>query len=112
MPLFRKKPVIIEAVQFDDVMFERSGSFNVLFGTEEDLPKWLRDALVDERVFPVSDEPPQLVVKTLEGDHIASPGDWIIRGVKGELYPCKPEIFAMTYDPVDEQDIEVTGVAI
>ena len=43
-------------------------------------------------------------VPTLEGDHIASPGDWIIRGVKGELYPCKPDIFAMTYDPVNEED--------
>jgi hypothetical protein len=42
----------------------------------------------------------------------AAEGDWIIRGVKGEIYPCKPDIFAMTYEPVDEQDVEVTGVAI
>lgn len=41
----------------------------------------------------------QLWIKTLEGGHIASPGDWIIRGVKGEFYPCKPDIFASTYDP-------------
>ena len=112
MAHFRKKPVIIEAVQFEDVTFGRSGNYSIFFGTQEDLPKWLRDALIDERVLPVSDEPPQLVVKTLEGEHFASPGDWIIRGVKGELYPCKPEIFAMTYDPVDEQDVEITGAAI
>ena len=36
---------------------------------------------------------------TVEGDHTALPGDWIIRGVKGEFYPCKPDIFAATYEP-------------
>ena len=40
-----------------------------------------------------------LVIPTLEGDHLAEPGDWIIKGVKGEFYPCKPDIFAATYDP-------------
>jgi hypothetical protein len=39
-------------------------------------------------------------VKTLEGEHIASKGDWIIKGVAGEFYPCKPDIFAATYDAV------------
>jgi hypothetical protein len=39
-------------------------------------------------------------IKTLEGHHEVSPGDWIITGVKGERYPCKPDIFAATYDPV------------
>lgn len=38
-------------------------------------------------------------IPTLEGDHIANIGDWIIKGVKGEFYPCKPDIFAATYDP-------------
>ena len=42
------------------------------------------------------------IVKTLEGEHIASPGDWIITGVKGERYPCKPDIFASTYEAVEE----------
>lgn len=42
----------------------------------------------------------QLWIGTLEGNMIASAGDWIIRGVKGELYPCKPDIFAATYEPV------------
>ena len=43
-----------------------------------------------------------IVIGTLEGDHLASQGDWIIRGVKGELYPCKPEIFAATYEPAEK----------
>lgn len=45
-------------------------------------------------------------IDTLEGGHIVCPGDWIITGVKGELYPCKPEIFAATYEPVREKDGE------
>lgn len=40
-----------------------------------------------------------MVIPTLEGDHLANVGDWIIKGVKGEFYPCKPDIFAATYDP-------------
>ena len=43
-----------------------------------------------------------LVIPTLEGDMTASPGDWIIKGIEGELYPCKPDIFAATYEPVVE----------
>jgi hypothetical protein len=42
-----------------------------------------------------------LEIETLEGTHIASPGDYIIKGIKGEFYPCKPDIFRMTYEPAD-----------
>lgn len=42
-------------------------------------------------------------ISTLEGDMHAAPGDWIIRGLNGELYPCKPDIFEKTYEPVDEE---------
>jgi hypothetical protein len=41
-----------------------------------------------------------VVIATLEGDMTASPGDWIIKGVKGEFYPCKPDIFEATYEPL------------
>ena len=41
------------------------------------------------------------IVHTLEGDHRGDPGDWLITGVKGERYPCKPDIFEMTYEPAD-----------
>lgn len=44
----------------------------------------------------------QLIIHTLEGDMIAEPGDWIITGVKGERYPCKPDIFEATYERVEE----------
>lgn len=43
----------------------------------------------------------KMVIHTLEGDHHASVGDWIITGVKGEQYPCKPDIFDKTYEPVE-----------
>ena len=112
MPLFRKKPVMIEAMQFEGVSFAGNGHYSIEFNTTESLPKWLRDAMMDGNIVPDIVEEGGLIVKTLEGRHIATPGDWIIRGVKGEIYPCKPDIFAMTYDPVDEQDVEVTGVAI
>ena len=42
------------------------------------------------------------IIQTLEGDHLARKGDWIIRGVHGEFYPCKPDIFAKTYEPAEE----------
>jgi hypothetical protein len=41
-----------------------------------------------------------LIIKTLEGDHVISPGDFLIKGIQGELYPCKPDIFEATYEPV------------
>ncbi len=44
----------------------------------------------------------EMVISTLEGDMIASPGDWIITGVNGEQYPCKPDIFEKTYEPVND----------
>jgi hypothetical protein len=43
------------------------------------------------------------IIKTLEGEMTVSPGDWIIQGVNGELYPCKPDIFEKTYEPVEER---------
>ncbi len=79
--LYRKKPVVIEAVLYD-------GEFPLDF---------LGD---DEHVRKSPDGDGSLVIYTLEGAMKASVGDWIIRGVKGELYPCKPDIFAATYEAV------------
>lgn len=87
MNQFRKKPVVIEAVQY-----EGGGNF-----ANREVPNWIWQALERGTVFNKGGE---MVIKTLEGEHIASPGDWIIRGVKGELYPCKPDIFEATYDVV------------
>lgn len=83
---FRKKPVVIEAMQFND------GNKNQVFNwvTCNTYPDW--DASGN----------PVLKIQTLEGDMIAQLGDWIIKGVKGEFYPCKADIFAATYEPADD----------
>ncbi len=92
MARYRKKPVVIEAVQFR--------GFNEENGQVElsEKPDWLTAEFGNEAIF--FDEPNTLTIKTLEGNMIASVGDWIIRGVSGELYPCKPDIFQKTYEPV------------
>lgn len=86
MPKFRKKPVEIDAVQWNGVGFNLA-----------DLPAWFADAYGQRQIDRAEDK---LHIVTLEGVMTASPGDWIIRGVKGEIYPCKPDIFVATYDPV------------
>ena len=84
MAQYRKKPVIIDAVQY--------------LNTKEGLAKVLR--FVNLPIVGVF--PDHLTIKTLEGTMRAEPYDWIIRGVKGEYYPCKPDIFEATYEAVDE----------
>ena len=85
MAKFRKKPVVIEAY--------------CLMGNME-RPDWLHKAMHDGSVR--FEDGGVGFIQTLEGEMRAEPTDWIIRGVKGELYPCKPDIFAATYEPVDE----------
>lgn len=63
----------------------------------EFLPKWFIDGMYDGTIT-LHNDPPSAEIETLEGRHHASCGDYIIRGVKGEIYPCKPDIFAMTYE--------------
>lgn len=82
---FRKKPVVIEA-------------FQLRAYTDEMPPDWFIDKFGDGGSFhPRIDG--SMDIQTLEGDMHASAGDWIIKGVKGEFYPCKPDIFAATYEP-------------
>lgn len=93
---FRKKPVVIEAFQ----MTEARRWDNT------DWPEWLNRAWNGEEGAPgtmqvANPGASALVIVTLEGRHNVSWGDWIIRGVKGELYPCKPDIFEATYEAVD-----------
>jgi hypothetical protein len=64
------------------------------------MPDWLADAVASGRIRPHGRGGAQ--IETLEGLLTASPGDWIIRGVKGELYSCKPDVFALTYDSVED----------
>jgi len=112
MAFYRKRPVVIEAVRFDHLDVAENGCHSIHFDTEDALPDWLRAALVDEKVFVAASDIDYLYVKTSEGWMEASPGDWIICGVKGELYPCKPDIFALTYEPAPQPEDDVTGVAI
>lgn len=89
MPLFRKKPVVIEAVQFD-------GSSS---GVGE-IQRWMETGEYRQGEVRTRDCGRTFTIPTLEGKHIAIPGDWIIKGVAGEFYPCKPEIFSATYEAV------------
>lgn len=82
MPFFTKKPVTIEARQYDGSLAKA-----------EALIDWI-EAHGGRARYSIS----QFFVDTLEGTHEATPGDWIIKGVKGEFYPCKPDIFELTYD--------------
>lgn len=87
---FRKKPVAIEARQF-----ETNNAPN------DDHMDSLRDWINNEGGMARHDST-DIFIHTLEGEMRASVGDWIIKGVKGEFYPCKPDIFAATYEPVEE----------
>lgn len=96
---FRKKPVVIEAEQW--VIGNRSVVLRFLGGTGEERSY---DETETFRIDPNQIDH-GLIIKTLEGNHMASIGDWIIKGVKGEFYPCKPDIFTATYEPVKADPI-------
>ena len=88
---FRKKPVEIEAYQYD--------------GTHYGLNKICRefwDMLVYTEINVFTDKVKTFEIETLEGNHVVSEGDWVIKGIKGEYYACKPDIFKLTYEPIEE----------
>jgi hypothetical protein len=94
---YRKKPVVVEAFQMTR---ERRWD-------NQDWPSWLNLAWQGEpgegTVWIDPDDPKReaLVCGTLEGVHRISWGDWIIKGIKGEIYPCKPDIFEATYEQAE-----------
>jgi len=91
MPKYRKKPVVIEAYLLSgDSMWD---------DPDANLPEWLQEAIEKGVVYYKAGG---TYIYTLEGDLHAEHGDWIIQGVKGELYPCKPDIFEATYEEVSE----------
>ena len=101
---FRKKPVVIEAVKVTAADWNGETFDGCPFN---EMPKWLYEALQNGTlsVMPFGGaDYARWVIKTLEdgpngeAKHIADPGDWIIRGIQGELYPCKPDIFEQTYE--------------
>lgn len=84
---FKKKPVVIEAIQYQP--HDNCADVMKFMGTD------LQYACIDEEDDEI------MLIPTLEGTMEASPGDWIIKGIKGEFYPCKPDIFEQTYEEVD-----------
>lgn len=90
MPQYRKRPVVVEAEQFFYDQDRRTGEL-VPRGPVPDGVKYGRTVTA----------PKCWHVSTLEGEMVVSSGDWIITGIKGEKYPCKPDIFAATYEAVE-----------
>lgn len=105
MMKFRKKPVVIDAIQWTGENLQEVIDFT---GKHERFSEWFKSfadyeahVKADRNVFKIF---------TLEGVMDATPGDWIIRGVKGEHYPCKADIFAATYEPADQEcEINLTA---
>lgn len=99
MPNYRKLPKVIEAIQYtqnikDAFWFSEDGSL--------DIPDWLQDAseLPVHRLGSISLVADQTTIHTLEGFVTVSLDDYIIQGIAGEIYPCKPDIFAASYEMV------------
>jgi hypothetical protein len=86
MSKYRKKPVVIDAMVWDG----KPSTFDTVLS-------W---CAAQDRTFSISGG--CLYIDTLEGEMRADKGDWIIKGVQGELYPCKPDIFAATYEKVED----------
>lgn len=90
MPKYRKKPVVIEAMKLTR-------------DTANDVYDWLNTCGAKIPGASVGSAGISLEIETLEGIHTASDGDYVIRGVHGEFYPCKPDIFEQTYEPVEDE---------
>lgn len=88
---FTKRPVTVDSIKFTGDNAKEIAAF-----MGQDLPCFMNG---------------KLCIKTLEGDMLATPGDWIIKGVKGEFYPCKPDIFEKTYKPVDNPTVSM-GITV
>ena len=84
MPFYVKKPIPVEAVKWTGSNLREVADF---MGTHQPTQEWERAKVGPIKIF------------TLEGVMTANVGDWIIKGVKGEFYPCKPDIFDATYEP-------------
>lgn len=90
MAKFRKKPVVIDAIQITGTNLREIEAF---FGETPRNIGWS----MNDRTGVVN-------ISTMEGQMRGDVGDWIIRGVKGEFYPCKPDVFAATYEPTEPQE--------
>ena len=89
---FKKKPVVIEAIIWTGDNQEEINKFCT--NPNSECKAYYHDIYNNGNYA--------LKIRTLEGDHVANIGDYIIKGIKGEFYPCKPDIFELTYDKVEE----------
>lgn len=90
MARYRKKPVVIEAQQWFQLK------------DHAEVSQWHGENPFGPCPHCGQDDDAHGFISTLEGGHVVCPGDWIITGVKGEHYPCKPDIFEATYEPVED----------
>ncbi len=97
MSKYRKKPVVIEAVQWSGKNIDEIKAFCV-YSIYEKIFMTAGADLPNEHPSTLEWK---LSIRTLEGDMVANKGDWVIKGVSGEFYPCKPDIFEKTYEPVE-----------
>lgn len=88
---YRKLPIEIEAELVSELLEEFKHNF-------KELPKWVIEAYENTTINTITDN--DFIIKTLEGNMTASKEDYLIKGVNGELYPCKKEIFEKTYEQV------------
>ncbi|WPS88582.1 hypothetical protein SMD22_06420 [Brevibacillus halotolerans] len=100
MEKYRKKPVVIEAIRF-------SGGIEGLTKELCDFLRW-SESDTHYELLVEGENKGGIVIRTLEGDMVASPGDYIIKGVNGEFYPCKPDIFKKTYQLVENREANMT----
>ena len=100
MTKYRKKPVVIEAFQYDGDLIDSTGYYYV--------PEWAQYANFEGILYygDYKGKPGELFIKTLEGNMHVNVGDYIIKGIQGEIYPCKPSIFEATYEKVNDENSE------
>ena len=95
--LYKKKPVVIEAIQYE---FDNKTWKNNI----NEIKTFVGDLLKIEEEIHGNRSPGTLKIKTLEGDMTVSVNDYVIKGVQGEFYPCKPDIFNSTYEEVENKN--------
>ena len=90
---YRKRPIVVEAVRIGANAGSTDGS-----ACFDEQPPWLEAALQDGKVRNAADAGGGVIVRTVEGEMRGRPGDWLIRGIADELYPCRSEIFDSVYE--------------
>lgn len=112
MAKYRKKPVVIEAIKLDGLYPSKiKECVEFLEGHTINLS----NSYVDDKFWEycnISEKKGGIIIHTLEGDMLAKDGDYIIRGVNGEFYPCKPDIFEKTYELADKEVIETAKAVV